>query len=209
MTTEEMILKTAKRLFYENGFQETTARKLAEECGLVHSTIFYHLESMQNIAFKVMQEYVANSRKVLFDAATHLTPLESFIAYTLAGMRYVHEDAKFENLFRQIPDIFGDAVYENAATEIFPALQQEEVNINDINSVYNYLNMHTLIKSEIGVYELVKSKNLNLNFEQLMDYILLIKKRLMAINDNDFDTARKNAQIVANSIDTRKFNIFI
>lgn len=207
MTTKELIISTAKKLFYNDGFHQTTARVLAKECGLVHSNLFYHFDSMNDIAFQIMKEFVEASRKIVVDLSSNLTPIELYISYTIVDIYYMYYDQKFANLCYEIPNILSDAIYENAANEIFPELNKT-LNINDPHQIYAYLDMQAVISTQIKTLSIVKEKNLPLNIFQVTEYILQLKKRIWDIDEEAFHAAKKRAETLVKKVDYSKLNIF-
>lgn len=208
MNTKELIVVTAKKLFYNNGFHQTTARALAKECGIVHSNLFYHFDSMNDIAFQIMKEFVETSRKIVLDLSDDLSPIELYISYTIVGIYYSHYDHKFANLCFEIPEILSDAIYENAANEIFPELNMA-IDSDDPQRIYAYLNMQAVISTQIQTSAMVKEKNLHLNIFQIIEYILQLKKRIWNIDDEVFHEARRRAEVIVKKVDYSKLNIFI
>lgn len=208
MSTKDLIFKTAKKLFYDNGFHQTTARALAKECGIVHSNLFYHFDSMNDIAFQIMQEFIETSRKVVLEMNDQLSPIELYISYTIVEIYYMNYDHKFAELCYEIPEILSDAIYENAAREIFPELHSAIVS-NDTKAIYNYLDLQAVITTQIKVSSIVKQKNLHLNMNQVVEYILQLKKRIWDIDDETFLKAKERAAMIVKKIDYSRLNIFI
>lgn len=207
MTTEERIIQTAKKVFYTNGFQKTTARMLAKECGIDHSSMYYYFNTMNDIAYKIMQEVVEITRKVVWDLNENFSPIELYIAYSLVGINHIHKDKKFADFCFELPELLSDAIYEYLAKEIFPELNIE-AKISGNQKVYDYLNMHAIIKSEINALDLIKRKELPLNPEEATEYIMLIKKRIMNIDDDLFYKAKTKAEELEKKVDYSKLNIF-
>lgn len=208
MNTKELIVVTAKELFYNNGFHQTTARALAKECGIVHSNLFYHFDSMNDIAFQIMKEFVETSRKTVLDLSDNLSPIELYISYTIVGIYYSDYDPKFANLCFEIPEIFSDAIYENAANEIFPELNMA-IDSDDPQRIFAYLDMRAVISTQIQTSAMVKEKKLRLNTLQVIEYILQLKKRIWNIDDDVFQQARSRAEEIVKKVDYSKLNIFI
>lgn len=207
MDTKEEILKIAKRKFYNDGFHATTARSIAKECGIVHSNLFYHYASMNDIALHIMREFVETSRLAVLSHAKNLSPIELYIAYTIIEINYMYYDKKFANLCFEIPGILGDAIYQNAIDEIFPDLSMA-LEDGDSQSIYAYLDLQAVITTQIRTTCLVKTKNLDLNINEVVDYILQLKKRIWGIDDDTFAKAIAHSTSVVKKINYEELNIF-
>ncbi|MEA4806756.1 TetR/AcrR family transcriptional regulator [Acetobacterium wieringae] len=208
MNTKDLIFHTAKRLFYNNGFHDTTARALAKACGIVHSNLFYHYDSMNDIALQIMQEFVETSRKIVLECEDDLTPIELYISYTIVDIYYMYYDRKFAELCFEIPEILSDAIYDNAVKEIFPELNLASGS-EDKQRIYAYLDLQAVITTQIKTTSLVKNRNLNLNINQVIEYILQLKKRIWNIDDKTFNHARQRSEQIVRAVDYSKLNIFI
>ncbi len=53
--TEKKILKSAIRLFLENGYSQTTIRAISQECGLRQGTIAYHFHTKEDMLYYLIQ----------------------------------------------------------------------------------------------------------------------------------------------------------
>ncbi len=53
--TQKRILKTAIRLFLENGYSKTTLRMISTECGLRQGTIAYHFHTKEDMLYYLIQ----------------------------------------------------------------------------------------------------------------------------------------------------------
>ncbi|WKY45145.1 TetR/AcrR family transcriptional regulator [Eubacteriaceae bacterium ES2] len=207
MDTKEEILKVAKKKFYTDGFHATTARSIARECGIVHSNLFYHYSSMNDIALVIMQEFVETSRQAVLSHSKNLTPIELYIAYTIVDIYYMYYDKKFADLCFEIPEILSDAVYRNAIEEIFPDLNLALEDDNSEN-IFAYLDFQAVITTQIRTIFLVKKKNLKLNIKEVVNYILELKRRIWDIDDDTFEKAIAHSTNVVKKVNYEELNIF-
>ncbi|WKY46795.1 TetR/AcrR family transcriptional regulator [Eubacteriaceae bacterium ES3] len=207
MDTKSLILKVAKKKFYNDGFHATTARSIAKECGIVHSNLFYHYNSMNEIALIIMQEFVEKSRTTVLKHGEDLSPTELYIAYTIVGIYYLYYDQKFAELCFEIPDIFSDAIYTNAVKEIFIDLNLSS-ECKDKHEIYAYLDLQAVINTQIRTTYLVKKRNLNLNIDQVVNYVLELKKRIWNIDEKTFKQAVTRSKSIVRKINYEELNIF-
>jgi AcrR family transcriptional regulator len=60
--TEEKILRTAVKLFVEEGYRETTTRRIASEAGIAAGTLFNYFPSKETLAMSMLAERLAAGR---------------------------------------------------------------------------------------------------------------------------------------------------
>lgn len=92
-STAETIRSTAIRLFYENGYAETSLRQLADEVGLQVSSLYNHMSSKEQLLVEIMKgvmvDLIECSRRSL-DGVTD--PIERIRAFIRAGIRFHAEN---------------------------------------------------------------------------------------------------------------------
>jgi len=54
--TEIKIIRSAIRLFLENGYSKTTLRKISEDCGMLQGTVAYHFHTKEDMLYILFQE---------------------------------------------------------------------------------------------------------------------------------------------------------
>lgn len=64
-TTRDVIVETADRLFYENGFDHTSFADIAGPVGISRGNFYYHFKSKDEILDAVIQLRLANTAAVL------------------------------------------------------------------------------------------------------------------------------------------------
>jgi hypothetical protein len=57
ISTKQLIEQEAIKLFYNDGYSKTTLRKIAENCNIVHSGIFNHYKSKNELASLFVDRY--------------------------------------------------------------------------------------------------------------------------------------------------------
>lgn len=81
--TEKKILKTAIRLFLENGYSNTTLKSISQECGLRQGTIAYHFHTKEDMLYYLIQALtefhggiidngISRSKDILFSYAAEI-----------------------------------------------------------------------------------------------------------------------------------------
>src|SRR3989442_11977961 len=84
--TRETILRTAKRLFAENGYEATRTRDIAKAAGIASGTLFNYFQAKEAIVACLASEAIAES---LVDAKSALgeTLEEDLFAIVASGLR--------------------------------------------------------------------------------------------------------------------------
>lgn len=90
----KQILDVATRLFYENGFSETSMQDIGEEVGLLKGSLYYYINAKEEMLFEVLRDLHVVSleltRKVEFGTQT---PLEQLRAYLIGLTTYAGHNA--------------------------------------------------------------------------------------------------------------------
>ncbi len=90
--TEKKIIRSAARLFLQNGFSSTTLKMISADCGLLQGTIAYHFHTKEDMLYLLVQEMMEFHSKLveqteeetgdkLFAYATEITAQISLCEY--------------------------------------------------------------------------------------------------------------------------------
>ncbi len=76
-TRRRQVLDTAARMFFERGYEATTTQDIGAELGLLKGSVYYYINSKQDLLFEIVQEYHQDTREY-FDRilASDGTPME-------------------------------------------------------------------------------------------------------------------------------------
>ncbi|HEY8388258.1 MAG TPA: TetR/AcrR family transcriptional regulator [Parasegetibacter sp.] len=89
-TKKEVIVETAAQLFREKGFSATSMRDLAEQVGVEAASLYNHIQSkselLQEICFKVANEFIANLEAIESSQDPLLKKLEQIIRFHIRMM---------------------------------------------------------------------------------------------------------------------------
>ena len=122
------ILKTAARLFNQNGFRETSLNDLAQELQVTKPTLYYYIENKEDILFQC-----------LLTAITQM--LEQTATIQSADLTGLEKLSRFIHLFTSMfDDEFGrclsrpgpDPLSDNYLQQIDPLYQQLDAAMRDI-----------------------------------------------------------------------------
>lgn len=105
MDRRDAILKAAKELFAQRGFQATTTYEVARRAGVAEGTIFHHFTSKRAIFMHLLEEmgqlYVSETRARMDKASTGLDAIEELIRFHFEFSRKNSNDIKM--LIRDLP----------------------------------------------------------------------------------------------------------
>jgi AcrR family transcriptional regulator len=68
--TAKRLLDLAARLFWENGYAATTTRELAEALGVQKASLYYHMESKEDLLYEICMESLANIHAAVSQAVS-------------------------------------------------------------------------------------------------------------------------------------------
>ena len=87
--TRDLILKTARSLFEERGFEDTTMRLLAAEAGVGLGTIFAHFPDKSSLLMAALLEDLAETDREILETLPQEAPIgEQLMHVAAAGIGY-------------------------------------------------------------------------------------------------------------------------
>lgn len=95
-TKKEAIIETASRLFREKGFSATSMRDLAEQVGVEAASLYNHIQSkselLQEICFRVANQFIAHIDSIENSNSGILQKLEAIIRFHIRMMLDMYEN---------------------------------------------------------------------------------------------------------------------
>lgn len=89
-TRKETIVDTAARLFRERGFAATSMRDLAEQVGVEAASLYNHISSkaeiLQELCFKVANQFISNIDKVEAEEIPAIKKIEAVLRFHIRQM---------------------------------------------------------------------------------------------------------------------------
>ena len=99
----QRILDAAKKLFYENGYENTTMDMISRESGTSKGTITYHFTSKDILAYHVFEGFIKDMQSVLMKKMVEkyrvYDPLLSSIIEYRMFFRWAYEDPNLTSAF--------------------------------------------------------------------------------------------------------------
>lgn len=108
-TKKEAIIETASRLFREKGFSATSMRDLAEQVGVEAASLYNHIQSkselLQEICFRVANQFITNLEAIENSDEPSLHKLESIIRFHIRMMLDQYENVYIsDHEWRHLPE---------------------------------------------------------------------------------------------------------
>ncbi len=108
-TKKEVIIDKATRLFMEKGFGSASMRDIAEHVGVEAASLYNHIQSkseiLQDICFKVANQFIQNLEQVEASSATALEKMETLIRFHIRMMLQQYESIYIsDHEWRHLPE---------------------------------------------------------------------------------------------------------
>jgi len=108
-TKKEVIIDKATRLFMEKGFGSASMRDIAEHVGVEAASLYNHIQSkseiLQDICFKVANQFIQNLEQVEASSASALDKMETLIRFHIRMMLQQYESIYIsDHEWRHLPE---------------------------------------------------------------------------------------------------------
>jgi AcrR family transcriptional regulator len=107
---DRQILEAAAHIFHERGYADTSVQDVANAVGLLKGSLYYYIESKEDLLFRVLQDVHAQAKQIL-DVVPEMDvpPLERLAAYVRGhvefNLRNIEKVAVYYHDFSQLsPD---------------------------------------------------------------------------------------------------------
>jgi AcrR family transcriptional regulator len=95
-TKKETIIEIAAKLFHEKGYSATSMRDLAEHVGVEAASLYNHIQSkseiLQEICFKVANEFTSHLEEVDANGQNAITKIEAVLRFHIRQMLFRYEN---------------------------------------------------------------------------------------------------------------------
>ncbi len=108
-TKKEVIIDKATRLFMEKGFGSASMRDIAEHVGVEAASLYNHIQSkseiLQDICFKVANQFIQNLEQVEASSSSALEKMETLIRFHIRMMLQQYESIYIsDHEWRHLPE---------------------------------------------------------------------------------------------------------
>jgi TetR/AcrR family transcriptional regulator, cholesterol catabolism regulator len=104
---DRQILEAAAHIFHERGYADTSVQDVANAVGLLKGSLYYYIESKEDLLFRVLQDVHAQAKQIL-DVVPEMDvpPLERLAAYVRGhvefNLRNIEKVAVYYHDFEQL-----------------------------------------------------------------------------------------------------------
>src|SRR5687768_426128 len=141
-TKKEVIIDQAARLFHEKGFSATSMRDLAENVGVEAASLYNHIQSkseiLQEICFKVANEFMSMLDQVDSNEASALKKVEALLRFHVQQMVNHYENVYVSDReWKHLTDPYLSN-YQNQRRiyrKRFAAIIEEGINLKEIKKI--------------------------------------------------------------------------
>jgi AcrR family transcriptional regulator len=92
LSTRTQILDSARRLFAQQGYQQTSIREIAEQLGMTKTAVLYHFPSKADILTALAEPYLADLAAAVEGATTRQELFEGFVDVYLRHRALLHDN---------------------------------------------------------------------------------------------------------------------
>ena len=164
------ILKSAAKVFAEEGFDRASMTKLAGECGISKANIYHYYDSKDAILYDILDSYLSSLRDRILDVDTEGLPPEDRLRRVIREILRAYQGADHEHQVqisalsalpedqqdqmrtyqRDMVKLMGDCLRQ-AAPEVF---EDAPAKLRGATmSVYGMLNWYFMWNSDAGAQE--------------------------------------------------------
>ncbi|NLN98632.1 MAG: TetR/AcrR family transcriptional regulator [Eubacteriaceae bacterium] len=204
-STKTDILNAAKYLFYNEGYGQTSIRKIADKCDIYHSNILYYYKNKQTILEYIFKIYYERFLDLIFKIEKNLTPEELILCTILINENFSKYNKKFKKLYFESIDILANILH-GYAKEYYPLI--EGVKINPILESRYLMDIILILTVEKETHKMFGDDQTNAHISYFKNYKLKLFAYLLDIGTDTFEKAQITAQRVARKIDYNQLNIF-
>ena len=179
-TRKEVIIDQAARLFHEKGFSATSMRDLAENVGVEAASLYNHIQSkseiLQEICFKVANEFMSMLDQVDSNEATALKKVEALLRFHVQQMVNHYENVYVSDReWKHLTDPYLSN-YQNQRRiyrKRFAAIIEEGINLKEIKKIDAPTAVLILLHAVSGIESWHRSKR-KVGADQLEENMVMI-----------------------------------
>ncbi|HZK24319.1 MAG TPA: TetR/AcrR family transcriptional regulator [Oscillospiraceae bacterium] len=207
--TKQHILATAKHLFYEQGYEATTIKDIAEHVGIANSVIFHYFKNKRDILIHVFKDYDKTIIKLGRSLGPHLNPIERSVLVSKMYLLHKKYDEKTQQMFLT-------SIKENIVTELlyqnFFQTFKELMTFQGINAEEDPL-LAFRYMSFIGSIEQIQLNFINgkIKFtEENIDLSIMARfKFIFGVEPGVIKAALQKVKSVLNAVTFSSFDVFV
>ena len=185
---KNLIVHAARNLFYEQGIENVTVKKIAETCGTATSLINYHFQSKSNLVVNVVEQYSHEIddevKDMIYKCRVQYDVLVCNLLSLCVKLDMYSTDEKARNFYLEYLNLGFDTLFSASYEDLYTQIDRSV--ILDLDPTYNQLPSvsaaaHGALLSLMYAYF---SGRLNCTHEQFLDYVLKTRCRILNLSEN-------------------------
>ena len=96
---EGQIIEVATRIFQDRGYEATTIQAIADEVGLLKGSLYYYIDTKEDLLFQIIQEVHRGLRASVEQAEAVTDPIAGIEAFIHAHVRFCAENLPAIHVF--------------------------------------------------------------------------------------------------------------
>jgi AcrR family transcriptional regulator len=164
-TRKEVIIEKARRLFLEKGFAATSMRDLAEHVGVEAASLYNHIQSkseiLQEICFKVANEFISNLEQVETSQLTALQKMETLIRFHIRMMLREYESIYIsDHEWRHLPEPYLSNFLNQRRhyRKRLSAIIEQGMETGEMKPIESYVAVLTILSAISGIESWQRSR---------------------------------------------------
>ncbi|HYE55558.1 MAG TPA: TetR/AcrR family transcriptional regulator [Chitinophagaceae bacterium] len=164
-TRKEVIIEKATRLFLEKGFAASSMRDLAEHVGVEAASLYNHIQSkseiLQEICFKVANDFITHLEQVESSEANSIEKMEILIRFHIRMMLEEYESIYIsDHEWRHLPEPYLSNFLNQRRQyrKRLAAIIEQGIQNGEIKQIEPYVAVLTILSAISGIESWQRSR---------------------------------------------------
>lgn len=209
--TKDKILEVSKKLFYENGYTNTSCKHICKEADVNLGLIHYYFKTKKNIASIIYTQFLVQVKKYVKNIMTYkfdnyelkyATAVENWIYYNL-----FLSNEKYRKFFYEICK--GNLLIDEN-TNIIESFYQLHVNTYNLNINTNEIKLIRVSSAALnmGLVEKYVENYFDMTIDELSEYKIRNVFRFMKLSESQIDDIVSESYKIYKKIDVKIMDYF-
>ncbi len=183
----DKIIETARKLFYESGYSQTSFRNIAEACEITKGLITYHFDSKANLAKEVIYIYnleIKNAveEKILLLHEDYNALINMVVEALVLNEMYQQDKYALRFFLDYLDSGFGNQYIDGFAG--FYKMIDRQYQFKKSDTEYKMLCTSQMFTALSLVYSFF-SGNLDCTFEEYVEFSLKLQLKILGLSENE------------------------
>lgn len=199
------IIDAATKLFYENGYNNTSFEKIAEFCEITKPLITYHFKTKANLAKEVVLKCNIEMKNQLdekiFNTFENYDLYYSTVAELIVLIELYSDDEKATRFFLEYLNSGFENLFINNLTSFYKIIDRRyHLNINRDSNEITMLSTAAMFASLSLLYSYLTGK-LECSYDDFKNYSVRLQLKIMNINNEEIDEIVEGGKRILNDLE--------